>query len=160
MTITSDLRVGHGDVISTTIASLRGHKDNVYVLLDLDCSNTLLSSKHFNYLKSVEKIKTNYATAGGPYKVNSKGTTTFKLTEFSSSKEVIWDCDMDGGSLTVLGYGMIIGRDLLKALKMIIDFVHEVIEWKDSQIPVDRTKSAGKNNKKQLKIIFQAATEP
>ena len=68
MTITSDLRVGHGGVISTTMASLRRHKENVYVLLDLSCSNTLVSSKHFNYLKSVEKIKTNYATAGGPYK--------------------------------------------------------------------------------------------
>ena len=66
---------------------------------------------------------------------------------------------MDGGSLTELGYDMIIGRDLLKALKMIIDFKHDVIKWEDSQIPMNRTKLAG-NNRKQLNAIFQLATEP
>ena len=159
MTIASNLGGGHGGVTTTTMASLKGHEDHLYVLLDTGCSNTLVSSKYFNYLKSVKKIKTNYATAGGPYKVHKKGTIIFKLPEFSTSKEITWDCDVDGGSLTELGYDMIIGRDLLKALKMIIDFKHDVIKWEDSQIPMNRTKLAG-NNRKQLNAIFQLATEP
>ena len=60
--------------------------------------------------------------------------------------------------LPVLVYDMIIGQDLLKALKMIINFVHELIEWEDSQIPMNRTKLAGTSNKKKLNIIFQLAT--
>ena len=74
--------------------------------------------------------------------------------------EITWDCDTDDASLTELGYDMIIGRDLLKALKMIIDFEHEVIKWEESQIPMNRTKLAGKNNKKLLNTIFKLATEP
>jgi len=35
---------------------------------------------------------------------------------------------VDGGSLTELEYDMIVSRDLLKALKMIIDFENEVIK--------------------------------
>ena len=107
MTIASDLGGGHGGVTTTTMASLRGLEDYLYVLLDEGCSNTLISSKHFNYLKSVKKIKTNYATAGGPYKVNKKGIITLKLPEFSTSKEITWDCDVDSGSLTELGYDIL-----------------------------------------------------
>ena len=34
---------------------------------------------------------------------------------------------------------------------MIIHFEHEVIKWEDSQIPINKTKLAGKNNKKIIK---------
>ena len=34
---------------------------------------------------------------------------------------------MDSGKLEDLGYGIIIGRDLLQALKVIIDFDYQVI---------------------------------
>ena len=158
MTIASNLGGGHGGVTTTTMASLKGHEDHLYVLLDTGCSNTLVSSKYFNYLKSVKKIKTNYATAGGPYKVHKKGTIIFKLPEFSTSKEITWDCDVDGGSLTELGYDMIIGRDLLKALKMIIDSKHDVIKWEDSQIPTNKTKLAGNNRKQLNAILFNSST--
>ena len=48
MTIASDLGGGHGGVTTTTMASLRGLEDYLYVLLDMGCSSTLISSKHFN----------------------------------------------------------------------------------------------------------------
>ena len=105
------------------------------------------------------KIKTNYATAGVTYNVNKNGIVKFKLPEFSTSKEITWKCDVDNGSLLELGYDMVIGRDLLKALKMIIDFEHDTIKWEDSQIPMNRTKLV-KDKKKQLNAIFQLATEP
>ena len=54
---------------------------------------------------------------------------------------------MDAGSLTELGYDMIIGQDLLKVLKVIISFEHEVIKWEDSQIPMNTIKLAGKKRK-------------
>ena len=49
-------------------------------------------------------------------------TMTFQLPEFSTSKDITWQVDMDSGKLEELGYDMIIGRDLLQALKVIIDF--------------------------------------
>ena len=38
---------------------------------------------------------------------------------------------MDNGKLEELSYDMIIGRDLLQALKVIIDFEYQVIRWDD-----------------------------
>ena len=73
-------------VTKTPVVSLRGQEDHLYVLIDTDCSNILISGKYLNYLKSVKKIKTYYATAFGPYKVHQKGTKIFKLKEFSTSK--------------------------------------------------------------------------
>ena len=66
---------------------------------------------------------------------------------------------MDSGKLEELGYDMIIGRDLLQALKVIIDFEYQVIRWDDVSIPMNRTKLS-KNNRKELYAIFQLATEP
>ena len=54
---------------------------------------------------------------------------------------------------------MIIGRDLLQALKVIIDFEYQVIKWDDVSIPMNRTK-LNKNKRKELHAIFQLATEP
>ena len=150
---------GHNGITTTTVVTIQGHKDQLYVLLDIGCSNTIVSDKYLNYLESVKKIKTYYATAGGPYKVNKNGTVKFKLPEFSTSKDITWKCDVDNGSLLELGYDMVIGRDLLKALKMVIDFEHDIIKWEDSQILMNRTKIT-KNKRKQLNAIFQLATEP
>ena len=58
MDINPDLGGDHGGVTSTTMASLRALEDPLYVLfLDIGCSNTQISSKYSNYLKSVKKLK-------------------------------------------------------------------------------------------------------
>ena len=35
---------------------------------------------------------------------------------------------------------MIVGSDLLQALKVVIDFEYQVIKWDDARIPMNRTK--------------------
>ena len=69
---------------------------------------------------------------------------------------------MDSGKLEELGYDMIIGKDLLQALKVIIDFEYQVIRWDDVSIPMNRTKltKLSKKKRKELHAIFQLATEP
>ena len=66
---------------------------------------------------------------------------------------------MGSGKLEELDYDMIIGRDLLQALKVIIDFKYQVIRWDDVSIPMNRTKLT-KKKRKELYAIFQLATEP
>ena len=147
---------------TTTVASLKdstGAPMRLYVLLDTGCSNSLLSDKYLPYIKSLKKSRSHYATAGGPYKTSRQGTVTFKLPEFSSSKDISWQMDLDNGKLEELGYDMIIGRDLLQALKMVIDFEYQVIKWEGTSVPMNKTK-LGKNRKKELTAIFQLATEP
>ena len=75
------------------------------------------------------------------------------------SKEITWEVDMDSGKLKEIGYDMIIGRDLLQAHKVVIDFEYQVIRWEDVSIPMNRTKLA-KNKKEELHTIFQLAIEP
>ena len=153
---------GHNGCTTTTVASLKdrtGEPTQLYVLLDTGCSNSLLSDKFLPYIKSLKKTKSHYATAGGPYKTSRMGTVTFKLPEFSPSKDISWQMDIDKGKLEELGYDMIIGRDLLQALKMTIDFEYQVIKWEGTSVPMNKTKLA-KSRKKELHAIFQLATEP
>ena len=62
-------------------------------------------------------------------------TITFKLPEFSTSKDITWQVNVSSVKLEELGYDMIIRRDLLQALKVIIDFEYQVIRWDDVSIP-------------------------
>ena len=70
---------GSGDTgcTTTTVVSLkdsRGVPARLHVLLDTECSNSLLSDKYLPYIKSLKKSKSHYATAGGPYKTSRMGT--------------------------------------------------------------------------------------
>ncbi len=65
--------------------------------------------------KIFRNLSFNYSTAGGPYQTSSSTPVTFKLPEFSISKEITWHVDMDSRRLEEFGYDMIIGRDLLQA---------------------------------------------
>ena len=143
---------------TTTLGTVKGSQEtteNIYILLDTGCSNTIISKNYLNLCKSIKKSKSRYSTAVGVYKTSKYGTIKFKLPEFSNSKEITWN--MDIGDLGVLEYDMIIGRDLMKSLGLIIDFKHEVLRWDDVTIPMNRTKII---NKKEFNEIFQLATEP
>ena len=154
---------GHSSgITTTTVATVQdstGNPSQLYVLLDTGCSSSILSDKYLKTVKNIKKSKSHYSTAGGPYKTSKTATLTFKLPEFSTSKDITWQVDMDSGKLEELGYDMIIGRDLLQALKVVIDFEYQVIKWDDVSIPMNRTKLS-KNVKKELNAIFQLATEP
>ena len=45
---------------------------------------------------------------------------------------------IDNGELDKLGYDMIVGRDLMLALEMIIDFKYQVTRWDNVGIPMNR----------------------
>ena len=85
-------------------------------------------------------------------------TLTFKLPELSTSRDITWQEDIDSGKLEYISYDMIIDRDLLHAIKIIIDFDYQVIKWDDVRIPKNQTKS-NKNKRKELHAIFQLAIE-
>ena len=59
---------------------------------------------------------------------------------------------MDSEKLKKLGYDMIIGRDLLQAVNIIIDFECEVNEWEGVSIPMNRTKLS-ENKMKEFHIF-------
>ena len=66
--------------------------------------------------------------------------------------------DKGSGKLEELDYAIIIGRDLPRALKVIIDFEYLVIKWDDFSIPMNETKVRKKQ--KRIASYFQLAMEP
>ena len=150
---------GHSSgITTTTVATVQdstGNPSQLYVLLDTGCSSSILSDKYLKTVKNIKKSKSHYSTAGGPYKTSKTATLTFKLPEFSTSKDITWQVDMDSGKLEELGYDMIIGRDLLQALKVVIDFEYQVIKWDDVSIPMNRTKLS-KNVKKRTLALTRS----
>ena len=60
------------------------------------------------------------------------------------SKDITWQVDNDSGKLEKLSYDTIIGRDLLQALKAVINFKYQVIKWNDVNVPLNRTKLSKK----------------
>ena len=80
---------------TTTLGTVKGSQEtteNIYILLDTGCSNTIISKNYLNLCKSIKKSKSRYSTAVGVYKTSKYGTIQFKLPEFSNSKELpgIW----------------------------------------------------------------------
>ena len=77
-----------------------------------------------------KKCKKTYNSAGGTLSTDSVGTLEFKLPGFSTSKKIMWDnFIIDNGELGKLEYDMIVGRDLMLALGMVIDFKYQVTLW-------------------------------
>ena len=109
-------------ITTTTVATVRDSTDNtrkLYILLDTGCSNSILSD---NYLKNIKKILKNikksksHSTAGAPLKTSRIDTLTFKLSEFSTSKNITWQVDMDSGKFEELCCDMFIGRTCYMSL--------------------------------------------
>ena len=93
---------GHSSgITTTTVAAVKdstGNTRELYVLLDTGYSSSILSDNYLNFVKNIKKSKSHYSTAGGPYKTNTRmATMTFKLPEFSTSKDITWQVDMDSG---------------------------------------------------------------
>ena len=97
----------------------------------------------FKDVKNINNFKSHYSTACGPYETSrivSLYTLTFKLLEVSTSKDIIWKVDTDSGKLEELVYGIIIGRNLLQALNVVIDFEYLVIKWDGVSISTNGTR--------------------
>ena len=67
--------------------------------------------------------------------------------------------DLEKGILDKLSYDMVIGRDLLHALKIITNIEYWVINQEDTSVPMNKSKLGNEQNNKLIST-FQLATEP
>ena len=108
---------------NTNIATVQDSKwdsSEFYILLDTDCSDSILSNNYLSLLYSIRRSKSPYSTTRGLYKVNKHVKVKFKMPRFSSSKVITWT--MEIGDLREVEYDIIIGRDLMKYLGIFIEF--------------------------------------
>ena len=122
-----------------TVANILGGKkkrkikyNNLRALLDSGSSGSIAYKK---YVSNTTKTKTkSYSTGNGVLKIKEEANVCFTLPEFSNSKIINWKFDVIDSK--DLGYDIIIGRDLMKALGIGLCFKEQLISWEGNEIPM------------------------
>ena len=98
---------------------------NKKVLLDSGVSHSLCSFDVSIRSKNFKTDKQSFTTGGGLLKTKNEAIVIFNLAELSESKQIKWRFHVCKESS--LGYDMITGRDLMKELGIILDFLNNLI---------------------------------
>ena len=125
------------------------------VLMDSGSDESFLNKKHVRHgkVKSLNK-PSKWVTGAGIVSTTRKCDVTFKLNEFSNSKEIYWNFNVDETSESTesLQYDMIIGLDLMGELGIILDCKAKIVEWDKMKIPMTAERAARSENSYKLKL--------
>ena len=98
----------------------------IKILLDSGTSSTIISGDYCKKLRKSTDSKTKWNTKGGNFTTNYTAKLKFTLPELDNNKIVTWTAHVDDSSQPHR-YDMIVGRDLLKALNINLDFGNDVV---------------------------------
>lgn len=120
-------------------------------LLDSGASHSLIKHEFVEHLMQHASTTgpTVYDTAGGQFEVNKSIRVSFMLPEFSSNATTRQTFDVFEGSDDLLGYDVVIGRDMLKGMGIDIRFSDETIAWEGTY--VNMLEYSGNDDPKDLK---------
>ena len=97
---------------------------------------------------------TTFSTPHSKFQMNLMSEMQFNMPEFSESKQVQWKFHVLPEK-TSLPYDMIIGRDLMRKLKMDVLYSNEAIVWDGLRLPMQEVK----NNFMDFNAIIEDTTE-
>ena len=126
--------------------------------METGCSDSLASMNiSTNKLK---KSSRKFATGNGIMRTTHESEISFTLPEFSDTKLINWNFNIF--QQKNIGYDIIIGRDLMQALKIDISFQNETICWEGIEIPMRDYHRLRKWNlsKHEMHTIIQEMREP
>ena len=112
-----------------------GEKRTLRGLLDTGCTKSIalkhvVKKDELKVLPKADSVK--YKIYNQVFESRGAGTVEFKLLDFSNTKTITWDCQVDMVSNPkLMPYDLIIGSDLMSELGMIINYKKKVIEWDD-----------------------------
>ena len=100
-------------------------------LQDISASEILIKSKYINnYKAKIQPKKVEYSTATSMYCTTHDVKFPFCMPEFSITKIITNQFYInDGEGDTLMGYEIIIGRDLMVQFEMISYFKRKSVEW-------------------------------
>ena len=111
--------------VSATITTEEGEIIKLNVLLDTGSSKTLIKRKALsNAFFETHKLNksTQWRTNTGTFNTKYEIPLTFTIPAFAPRKEITWKAQIDETEMNLHGFDLIIGRDLLQALRMDIRF--------------------------------------
>jgi len=127
------------------------------VLLDLGASSSIISYELVHNLRLKECTKSTWATAAGTLGTNQKAKVEFMFPELSETKIITWKLHIFKNTLK---YNLIIGRDLLQALGILLDFKNQTITWDEITIPMkDPEASMEEGYEIHESLVLYEATE-
>ena len=104
-----------------------------------------------------------YSTAAGTYCTTNDVKVTFCIPLFPSSKRIFHRFYVDNDeSESVIGYGMIIGRDLMVHLGLMADFKYQFLQWDFSMLTMKEPRSLLGNNltSRKMRWVIIHTEEP
>ena len=102
-------------------------------LLDSGGSGTLVNKKFAKKLKlKTSTSSTAWTTPAGVMKTTKKAKAQFTIPELHDNRLIEWDVHVTD---QLGSYDMIIGRDILEALKIDIRFSNQTVEWDGTDMP-------------------------
>ena len=120
-------------IIFARLRIAKNQHRTIKVLLDSGASGTLISQEASKHLVKTIAPKGSWDTAAGVLQASQTAKIYFTLPEFYESKIIEWKAFIFSNKLK---YDMIIGRDLLKQLKIKLDFETDKIYWADAHVPM------------------------
>ena len=125
------------------------------VLFDTGAQKSTVKAQH-SHLGKVRKTlrPTTFSTPHSKFQTNLISEMQFNMPEFSESKQVQWKFHVLPEK-TSLPYDMIIGRDLMRKLKMDVLYSNEAIVWDGLRLPMQEVK----NNFMDFNAIIEDTTE-
>jgi hypothetical protein len=112
----------------------RPKTQGIRILFDSGSSQPYVKRSVVKKLNLRNEMVATWNTAAGQIKMSERCVIHFSLPEFSPTRTIAWD--MHVGTLDNVQYDMIIGNDLLQALKIDLKYTTSMIDWDGIEIPM------------------------
>ena len=116
-------------------------KKTVRILLDTGSSNSIILNDFTTDVAPT--VTTSWMTKTGTMTTNGLSTVNLILPDFDVKRVIKWQFHVDShNKISNSRYDMIIGRDLLTALGMVMDYNNKQITWENASTPMHEWESA------------------
>ena len=111
-------------------------KKPLCVLIDTGARYSVIKPEYAHHGKIHRDGLMTFRTQSGTFTSNRTSELEFFLSEFSESRHIKWNFHVIPDTDNKMPYDMIIGRDLMKSLKMDVLYTENVIVWDELRLPM------------------------
>jgi hypothetical protein len=133
-------------------------KKPLRVLLDTGSERSVIKDIHSHHGQVSKGHAIKFRTPSGTFTSKDAVDVDFTLNEFSDSRKVRWKFHVLPEN-SRLPYDMIIGRDLMRKLKMDVLYSDNVVTWDELKLPMHKVQAKGNWHDFNALVEDQAESE-